>query len=936
MSMDLFQLSAHLNLLETQLPCCEMHDEHVGYGYSESEINDSIRKIADVYLKNPQLLEQYKEKIPHVFALYQRSCRILESSDSSLTSLVTAIGRAIFVGINRLDDKEVKAFIHEVKLFEEAVLEALMLAAQENNQLVIKALLECDVDESPVVFRVARENDQMAIRALLNSGWMVKRTAAGEVVARTTALMLAAKNGHLVAVQALIGAEGDIERLNMDEHTALILAAQNGHAVVVRVLIKAGADFDRQTTNGATALMLAAFGRHVAVVGVLIEAGADIDRQDTNGYTALMIAAQNGNIDVVRALLGARADINRKSRADINRPFMEGLTAFSLAVQFGHIFVVRALIGSGVDINSQGQDINGSTPLMVAASNGYVGIVHALIDGGADIDRHTTNGTTALMLAADSGHLAVVKALIGAGADIYKQSPKGNTALMRATYCGHRATADLLWSVYNLSGEELMNLIAVAITDLASRKKALAWAKGVLCYYVHFKAVNELLVKDAVRTILWLEGNQNDLWYIHAHIRQKKADYPNPMQAIRPIQIRECGATIILNATGLIEGLHKAPPFREFKAKIQKINQTLWSTPLLDADVFKNLFTHLLHHLAEEVKKDPLNERVIKKEQEAKAAAKPFTVEGNQVFNLMKEPFGEDSAYVPLNVERLYAIAESLLREKDIRKGSDLLTPREDLMMAWLPLITNCATGQEEGISLCYHHLNVNQELIGQADAISEDEIIAKAQAKEAELYIMSIVQAVMESVVTSPKIFEELQVNKKALAQQVHLTNFLRNMTGSECGMNYEETFDQNAGWVPQELRSRSREEIGEVFFREVSKTLVSSLKDSFNSLESNLRKKIFNTFHAFACQHGIDEDEGSIWDISQENPRLTDFGAIILLEIARSTIDAVQLVGIKAERNVSTRYFQFIMQRGLSSSIWFHICSATNDAAMTPICPS
>ncbi|MES2199617.1 MAG: ankyrin repeat domain-containing protein, partial [Chlamydiota bacterium] len=518
---------------------------------------------------------------------------------------------------------------------------------------------------------------------------------------------------------------------------------------------------------------------------------------------------------------------------------------------------------------------DGTTALMHAANNGHIDVVNALIDASALIDKELPNGITALMLAARKGNADIVKALIDASALIGKELPNGITALMFAVDNRHRTTADILLEAGKLSIEEVNNLIKLAITDLPSRKKALAWAKGIFSYDVQFKGAENPLLQEAIKTILWLEDNQNNAHYIHACIRQKKMEYPDPMQAIWPIQIRECGAVVTLNAQGLTEGVHKAPTFQEFKARIEDFNQTAKSKPPLDSAIFTNLFTNLLTHLETELKKDPLNERLMKKEQEAKVAAEPFIQQGQRIFELMKEPFGNDDAYVPLLVEKLYSIAEILLRKKDAVEGSDLLTPREDLMMAWLPLITNCATGQEEGVSLCYHYLNVSQ-----TDEIDEDTIITEVKAKEGELYIATIVQVAMEAVVTSPKTFKQFQVNTTSLDQQVHLTKYLKNMTGLKSGMSCDEVIDKQGGWVPQELRARSQEEILEVFFREVSKTLVSTLKDSFNSLEPTLRKKTFSKLHEFAFQHNIDEE--TVWDTSEENPKLTELGALVLLEKA------------------------------------------------------
>ncbi|MFQ5816385.1 MAG: ankyrin repeat domain-containing protein [Terriglobia bacterium] len=66
--------------------------------------------------------------------------------------------------------------------------------------------------------------------------------------------------------------------------TALMVAASNGHAEVVRTLLEAGADVDARTeggmpaplnVRGMTALLGAAGGGHTDVVQALLDGGAE-------------------------------------------------------------------------------------------------------------------------------------------------------------------------------------------------------------------------------------------------------------------------------------------------------------------------------------------------------------------------------------------------------------------------------------------------------------------------------------------------------------------------------------------------------------------------------------------------------------------------------------------------------------------------------------
>jgi len=75
--------------------------------------------------------------------------------------------------------------------------------------------------------------------------------------------------------------------------TALFLAAQNGHLEVVRELVKAGARVDSARVDiGAVPLTVSAERGHIEVVRCLIEAGANVNHARSNdGTTPLIWAA---------------------------------------------------------------------------------------------------------------------------------------------------------------------------------------------------------------------------------------------------------------------------------------------------------------------------------------------------------------------------------------------------------------------------------------------------------------------------------------------------------------------------------------------------------------------------------------------------------------------------------------------------------------------
>ena len=75
--------------------------------------------------------------------------------------------------------------------------------------------------------------------------------------------------------------------------TALIVAAKEGHLDIVRFLVEADAAKDQADNTGATALILAA-KEGMDIVRSLVEADAAKDQADNTGVRAMFMAAQNG------------------------------------------------------------------------------------------------------------------------------------------------------------------------------------------------------------------------------------------------------------------------------------------------------------------------------------------------------------------------------------------------------------------------------------------------------------------------------------------------------------------------------------------------------------------------------------------------------------------------------------------------------------------
>jgi ankyrin repeat protein len=113
-----------------------------------------------------------------------------------------------------------------------------------------------------------------------------------------TPLMVAAAQGHLQAIEALVRSGVSVNATGMGRMTALHEAAANGHGAAVKMLLLAGADIDSLTVDNATPLMCAAAWGYLDVAKLLLENGADSKRVDRYGDTAAEIAREKGENSV--------------------------------------------------------------------------------------------------------------------------------------------------------------------------------------------------------------------------------------------------------------------------------------------------------------------------------------------------------------------------------------------------------------------------------------------------------------------------------------------------------------------------------------------------------------------------------------------------------------------------------------------------------------
>lgn len=249
---------------------------------------------------------------------------------------------------------------------------------------VVQVLLQAGADpnlsdagEEPVSIP-QRLIDGTAPETIIKMGYCLGRTP----------LMLAAKNGNIQIVRALIEKNVDLNARDLLGFNALFLACKSGHFDVVRELVNAGVSVNQPDFGRNTPLLVALGNGHITLAKYLVDLGADVNAKDPGDETVLMKAAALGEVEFVKLLLDPGLDVNFRSRG--------GFTALVHAATGNHLATVEVLLQAGADPNM----LNcWETPLASAAKKSNLKMLQVLLDAGAKVETPAADGDTAYDLA---------------------------------------------------------------------------------------------------------------------------------------------------------------------------------------------------------------------------------------------------------------------------------------------------------------------------------------------------------------------------------------------------------------------------------------------------------------------------------------------------------------------------------------------------------
>jgi ankyrin repeat protein len=271
------------------------------------------------------------------------------------------------------------------------------------------------------------------------------RARAGDVAARPprkvgadfmggmTALLYAAREGHMESVKALVEGKADVNLISGgDKFSPMVTAIANGHLTIAKYLLDHGADPNLITGTGLSALY--------ATIDVQWAPKAWFPQPSTDQEKV-------GYLELMKSLLDHGANVNapvgeklwfRSFTNDYTWVDPAGATPFWRAAQSSDIVAMRLLIEYKADPKLPIK--SGDTPLMAAAGIGWaanwsVNAPYPLIDAvkycvelGNDVNAVDNRGYAALHGAAYLGDNEMINYLVQKGAKVDAKSKAGDSA----------------------------------------------------------------------------------------------------------------------------------------------------------------------------------------------------------------------------------------------------------------------------------------------------------------------------------------------------------------------------------------------------------------------------------------------------------------------------------------------------------------------------
>nr|XP_022904850.1 uncharacterized protein LOC111416951 isoform X2 [Onthophagus taurus] len=250
-----------------------------------------------------------------------------------------------------------------------------------------------------------------------------------------TAVHYAVAGNNINALRFLLVALNSLPLYGADmpPTTPLHIAAKNGNMEILEALMPYFPDPNIRNEDGCTPLLLSARQGYSNCVQMLLRFGAKVSICDSvAGLSPVHHSAKNGYVHCLALLVD-----NAEDKSIINQPDNLQRTALMLAVSNLHIDCVTTLIKSGADPNVLDKD--GHSCLFRAVVTGQHSVLHMLLPRSTVVNTPDSNGKTILHVSAAYGKLACTQRILPyMEPTIAKACDKQNfTSLQWACYTGN-------------------------------------------------------------------------------------------------------------------------------------------------------------------------------------------------------------------------------------------------------------------------------------------------------------------------------------------------------------------------------------------------------------------------------------------------------------------------------------------------------------------
>ena len=370
----------------------------------------------------------------------------------------------------------------------------LALAVRAGSQKIVEALLAKDVEVDirdpaygqTALMLAARSGHLSIARLLIKHGASVDaQSKAGEVPAWRRPSDNAGSKGVGI-IRGGWPARG--ERYPVPgAKTPLLYATRSGDLAMTRLLVESGASLELADANTVTPLLNAVINSsiaavrgptgHLEVAHYLIDQGADIHIVDWYGQTPLWAAVNVRNQDLPGAQPGEHNDIDREAVLKLIKRLL--LAGADPNARIREHPPERRFITRLGDLSWA--DFTGQTPFLRAAFAGDLTVMRLLLEHGADPNISTYSGTTPLMAAA------------GINWTVSQTFDLGEEALLEAVRLCHQLGNDInaansmgltaIHGAANRGSDAIIRYLAAQDADLnrpdAEGRTPLDWAEGV-------------------------------------------------------------------------------------------------------------------------------------------------------------------------------------------------------------------------------------------------------------------------------------------------------------------------------------------------------------------------------------------------------------------------------------------------------------------------